>query len=72
MSARQIASGTELMSQGSTEQAASAEEVSSSVEEMNATIKQNAENAAQTEKIARSSATDAIESGKAVWKLSLP
>ena len=54
------------MSQGSTEQAASAEEVSSSVEEMNATIRQNAENALQTEKIALSSATDAIESGKAV------
>jgi methyl-accepting chemotaxis protein len=65
-SAKQIASGTELMSQGSTEQAASAEQVSSSVEEMNATIKQNAENASQTEKIAQSSATDAIESGKAV------
>lgn len=66
MSAKQIASGTAMMSQGSTEQAASAEEVSSSVEEMNATIRQNAENASQTEKIAQSSATDAIESGKAV------
>jgi len=66
MSAKQIAAGTAMMSQGSTEQAASAEEVSSSVEEMNATIRQNAENATQTEKIAQSSATDAIESGKAV------
>jgi methyl-accepting chemotaxis protein len=65
-SAQQIASGTEQLSQGSTEQAASAEEVSSSVEEMNATIRQNAENASQTEKIAQSSAADAIESGKAV------
>jgi methyl-accepting chemotaxis protein len=33
---------------------------------MNATIKQNADNAAQTEKIALKSATDATESGKAV------
>ena len=66
LSARQIASGTELMSQGTTEQAASAEEVSSSVEQMNATIKQNAQNASQTEKMALSSATDATESGKAV------
>ncbi len=54
------------MSQGTTEQAASAEEASSSVEEMNATIKQNADNASQTEKIALKSAADAQESGKAV------
>ncbi|MHB8880518.1 MAG: methyl-accepting chemotaxis protein [Thermodesulfovibrionales bacterium] len=66
LSSQQIASGTELMSQGSAEQAASVEQVSSSVEEMNSTIRQNAENASQTEKIARSSALDAIESGKAV------
>jgi methyl-accepting chemotaxis protein len=54
------------MSQGTTEQAASAEEASSSIEEMNATIKQNADNASQTEKIALKSAADAEESGKAV------
>ncbi len=54
------------MSQGATEQAASAEEASSAVEEMNATIKQNADNAQQTEKIALKSSADAIESGKAV------
>jgi methyl-accepting chemotaxis protein len=62
----QLSSGAEQMSQGSTEQAASAEEASSSVEEMNATIKQNADNALQTEKIALKSALDATESGKAV------
>jgi methyl-accepting chemotaxis protein len=54
------------MSQGATEQAASAEEASSSIEEMNATIRQNADNALQTEKIALKSAADALESGKAV------
>jgi methyl-accepting chemotaxis protein len=63
---QQLASGAEELSQGTTEQAASAEEASSSVEEMNATIKQNADNAMQTEKIAQKSANDAIESGKAV------
>ncbi len=63
---QQLSSGAEQMSQGTTEQAASAEEASSSVEEMNATIKQNADNASQTEKIALKSAADAMESGKAV------
>jgi len=63
---RQLSSGAEQMSQGTTEQAASAEEASSSIEQMNATIKQNADNAIETEKIARKSAADALESGKAV------
>ncbi len=63
---QQLSSGSEQMSQGTTEQAASAEEASSSVEEMNATIRQNADNAQQTEKIALKSSADASESGKAV------
>jgi PAS domain S-box-containing protein len=63
---QQLSAGAEQMSQGSTEQAASSEEASSAVEEMNATIKQNADNAQQTEKIALKSSADAIESGKAV------
>jgi methyl-accepting chemotaxis protein len=63
---QQLSSGADQLSQGTTEQAASAEEASSSVEEMNATIRQNADNAMQTEKIALKSATDAQESGKAV------
>jgi methyl-accepting chemotaxis protein len=63
---RQLSAGSEQMSQGASEQAASAEEASSSVEEMNATIRQNADNAQQTEKIALKSAVDALESGKAV------
>lgn len=57
---------SEDLSQGTTEQAASAEEASSSIEEMNATIRQNADNASQTEKIALKSASDARESGAAV------
>jgi methyl-accepting chemotaxis protein len=63
---QELSAGSEQMSQGTTEQAASAEEASSSVEEMNATIRQNADNAMQTEKIAQKSAIDALESGKAV------
>jgi methyl-accepting chemotaxis protein len=63
---QQLSAGAEQMSQGTTEQAASAEEASSSVEEMNATIRQNADNASETEKIALKSAADATESGKAV------
>jgi methyl-accepting chemotaxis protein len=63
---QQISTSAEQLSQGATEQATSTEQASSSVEEMNATIKQNADNALQTEKIARKSAADAQESGKAV------
>ncbi len=63
---QQLAAGSEQLSQGATEQAAAAEEASSAVEEMNATIRQNADNAMQTEKIALKSAADAQESGKAV------
>jgi len=65
---QQLSAGSEQMSQGTTEQAASAEEASSSVEELNATIKQNADNSQQTEKIALKAANDATESGKAVYE----
>jgi methyl-accepting chemotaxis protein len=56
------------MSQGATEQATAAEQASASMEEMAANIKQNADNATQTEKIARQSAIDAETSGAAVSK----
>lgn len=46
------------ISQGSTEQAASTEEVSSSMEEMVSNINQNADNARQTEKIALQASND--------------
>lgn len=54
------------LSQGSTEQAAAAEQASASMEEMSANIRQSADNAAQTEKIAKQSAKEAAESGQAV------
>ena len=72
---RNVASGSqelsataEQLSQGATEQASSTEEASASMEEMAATIKQSADNASQTEKIARQSAADALASGEAVNK----
>ncbi|SMP52909.1 methyl-accepting chemotaxis protein [Desulfonatronum zhilinae] len=62
----QLSASAEQMSQGATEQAAAVEEVSSSMEEMTANIRQNADNAAQTEKIALQAAKDAQEGGQAV------
>ncbi|PLY11800.1 MAG: methyl-accepting chemotaxis protein [Desulfuromonas sp.] len=64
--AQAMSASSEEMSQGATEQAASAEEASSSVEEMTANIRQNADNAALTEKIAVQAAGEAQSSGKAV------
>lgn len=61
-----ISASSEEMSQGASEQAAAAEEASSSIEQMTANIRQNADNAAQTEKIAVKSSEDAKEGGKAV------
>jgi methyl-accepting chemotaxis protein len=63
---QELSANSEQMSQGATEQAAAAEEASSSMEEMSASIKRNADNAQQTEKIAKKSADDAAEGGKAV------
>ncbi len=54
------------VSSGASEQAASTEEVSASVEEMASTNGQNAENAAETERIARKAAQDASEGAAAV------
>jgi methyl-accepting chemotaxis protein len=61
-----LSTATGQMSQGTTAQAASAEEVSASIEQMNAAIKQNADNAAQTEKTSTTSSHDAAQSGSAV------
>lgn len=63
---QQLSATAQQMSQGATEQAASAEEISSSMEEMAASIRQNTDNAMQTEKISIKSSTDAKEGGKAV------
>ena len=62
----ELSASSESLSQGATEQAASVEEISSSVEQMAANIRQNADNAQTTEALARKSAEDAKEGGKAV------
>ncbi|RBO54308.1 methyl-accepting chemotaxis protein [Rhodovulum sp. BSW8] len=64
--AGQMSVTSEELSQGATEQASSTEEASASMEEIAATIQQNAENAAETERMARKSASDARVSGVAV------
>lgn len=65
---QELSAAAEQLSQGATEQASSTEEASASVEQLAATIKQNAENAVETEVIARKSAEDAAKSGEAVTK----
>ncbi len=64
--AQSMSATAEQLSQGATEQAAAAEQASSSMEEMTANIRQSADNASQTEKIATQSAKEAADSGKAV------
>ncbi len=65
---QQLSATSEQLAQGASEQAAAAEEASSAMEEMVSTIKQSADNAGQTEKIASQSAADADSSGRAVTK----
>ncbi len=71
--ANQVASGSALsaqtaeqLSSGSTEQAAASEQASAAVEEMTANVRQNAENASQTEKIAAQANANAEKTGIAV------
>ncbi len=64
--AEQVSSTAQSMSQDASEQAASVEETSSSLEEMTATIRNNADNARNTEAIATKSAEQAREGGEAV------
>ncbi len=62
----QLSSTAQQISRGTTEQASSIEQTSSTMEEMSATTNNNAENASQTEQIARQAANDAQTSGQAV------
>ncbi len=62
----ELSATSESLSQGATEQASSLEEVSSSMEQMASNIEANAKNAHDTEDIARKSAGNAGEGGKAV------
>ena len=65
---QQLSAAASQMSQGTSEQAASIEQVSSSMEEMAANIKQNSDNAMQTEKMASKSSQDATIGGESVAK----
>ncbi len=62
----EVSSAATNIGQGSSEQAASLEEISSSMEQMSANVRQSADNAGQTEKIAQKVANDAEESGQSV------
>ncbi|MCP4151520.1 MAG: PAS domain-containing protein [bacterium] len=64
----ELSSSAQNMAQGATQQAASTEEVSAAMEEMAATIRQNNDNAQQTEKMSVKSSNDAGDSGRAVSK----
>jgi methyl-accepting chemotaxis protein len=64
--ARAMSVTAEQLSHGATEQAAAAEMASTAMEEMTANIKQSADNASQTERIAMQAANEAADSGKAV------
>ncbi|WP_062207879.1 methyl-accepting chemotaxis protein [Aureimonas sp. AU12] len=72
-SAGQVASGSaqsattaDQLSSGSTEQAAASEQASAAMEEMTANIRQNADNASTTEKIAAQASISAEKTGVAV------
>ncbi|WP_019994974.1 HAMP domain-containing methyl-accepting chemotaxis protein [Aureimonas ureilytica] len=72
-SAQQVASGSaqsaataEQLSSGATEQAAASEEASAAIEQMAANVRQNADNAGTTEKIAVQASDSARRSGEAV------
>ncbi|RFC63660.1 methyl-accepting chemotaxis protein [Fulvimarina endophytica] len=72
-SAREVASGAGLTSQtaerlsaGATQQAAASEEASAAVEEMSANIRQNADNAVETETIARAASASTARTAEAV------
>ncbi|CUH83714.1 methyl-accepting chemotaxis protein [Thalassovita mediterranea] len=62
----EVATTSDLLSNGASIQAASSEEVSAAVEEMMANIEANADSADKTEQIARKAAEDARDSSKAV------
>jgi methyl-accepting chemotaxis protein len=61
-----VSATAEALAQGTGEQAASVEETTSSLEEMSASITQNAQNASQTETMAKEGAHNAEQGGAAV------
>ena len=66
ISSGEMSQSAEKMSQGATEQASSMEEVSSSMEEMASNIRQNTDNALETDQIAQKAASGAVGGGERV------
>lgn len=64
--ADELSRTSEEVAGGASQQAASTEEISASIEQMVATIRQNAENATETELIAKKAAGDANEGNAAI------
>ncbi|WP_280137595.1 HAMP domain-containing methyl-accepting chemotaxis protein [Aureimonas sp. AU40] len=62
----QSAATAEQLSSGATEQAAASEQASAAIEQMSANVRQNADNAGTTEKIAAQASVNAEKSGAAV------
>jgi methyl-accepting chemotaxis protein len=62
----QVSSASQALSQGTTEQATSVQEITANLEQMNAIINQNATNSGETRRIAVKGAHEAEEGGKAV------
>jgi methyl-accepting chemotaxis protein len=63
-----ITEAAQSLSQSANEQSTSVEEITTSMEEMSSMISQNAQNARKTDEIARLSADQAAEGGKAVFE----
>ena len=62
----QVSSASQALSQGTTDQATSVQEITANLEQMNAIINQNASNSSETRRIAVKGAREAEEGGKAV------
>ena len=62
----QVSSASQALSQGTTEQATSVQEITANLEQMNAIINQNAANSGETRRIAVKGAHEAEEGGRAV------
>ena len=62
----EVSSASQALSQGTTEQATSVQEITANLEQMNAIINQNASNSGETRRIAVKGAREAEEGGKAV------
>ena len=64
----EVTSSAQVLADGANRQASAVEQVASSMEEMISQISRNTENARETEKMASSTANDAVEGGNAVME----